>query len=646
MIAPMAFDPNIQTGAEAYQNALLSMSEYYTRLANLQAQNLANQTVAAKLPYVGGTAAAEMAEAQAMAPYIQAQTREQDIKNALESAKIPYRDQLAQAALKAAQEAPALTAANVEDIESQAEQRKLQLNVTRAMLGLDSTPSAVTPSSGAGTGMLSQQSTGVAFPSAAPTTSSIGMPSLSFGMRASQAPLASLFGQKQSTSLGTNPLYIYSRLYSAMPPEVKQTFQAQHPEQTLSILEGAAQAAQSYAAPQTDTGVSLGEVMRHSQLAPMPLSDHARAILGIPSQSVTNSAVPDGLIADSSKAQANADPVQNPSIALDTMPDRGASALVRTDAPNSPGGLTTAVTPQAQAAESMATTSHQNTPTISDADAAESLRQQSIMKVVHNTTDQTTYKRANASLALDTNLLVNRAYYSSMIRGAIRFNGIAGKASQAWATAAATMGQKPPSGNIQDAVDYYNYTHQFTPLITNQVKFMEGMASTDEQRKEITRLLNPIRLMGGNPDVAEKEINNAIDELHMLSQSLYSTAESGGGAITNGIYQARLNYSLKSAGRSDFKLSPGEKYTNIYLIAKPGGNDMHIVRDKGLFNEAMRRGYVDISRFQAPLANTSYLPSSNAMMTPAGQSEEAQAQEDKNADSAGIEEEEQGDGNE
>jgi len=138
-------------------------------------------------------------------------------------------------------------------------------------------------------------------------------------------------------------------------------------------------------------------------------------------------------------------------------------------------------------------------------------------------------KRAVAASQMEKWLSDNRLQNIKKMNNALQYAGIKG---QTKAARDAFLNKNP------DALsDYIWFRDQFVPSLSNQYKFIEGMSSTDQQRKEVSSLVNDVSKFSSDPARARMSFNKMVGTLHSLAKADFGAAE----PINKGVYKTQYN---------------------------------------------------------------------------------------------------------
>jgi hypothetical protein len=182
-------------------------------------------------------------------------------------------------------------------------------------------------------------------------------------------------------------------------------------------------------------------------------------------------------------------------------------------------------------------------------------------------------KRAANAMIMEDWLQKNRVKYNRRINNALQYAGVLGRGkryAEQWAN------QHP------DALsDYDWYKGIFRTSLVNNINLMEGMASTDQQRKELQGAIGRIDKLSTNPVRARKEINKTIDTLQDISDSVFNIAE----PHYKGVYR-RANHLVRYKGNYISTPQPAEP---TVLMQDPHGQYWNVPQSK--VQQGIQMGY-------------------------------------------------------
>lgn len=161
--------------------------------------------------------------------------------------------------------------------------------------------------------------------------------------------------------------------------------------------------------------------------------------------------------------------------------------------------------------------------------------------------------RATASVAMESWILNNRNKFAPMINNAAQYAGSAGRGRAEL--------QQLTNKNPQALKDYKFFNTQFVPALSNQIKKIENMGATNEQREELKQWVNQIKNIKSNPEMALAGMNNLMEMLHELAQSNFRAAE----PVHPGLYTKMVGGNLWPEGNY---LDVGAK--PVISSSKPG----------------------------------------------------------------------------
>lgn len=125
--------------------------------------------------------------------------------------------------------------------------------------------------------------------------------------------------------------------------------------------------------------------------------------------------------------------------------------------------------------------------------------------------------RVDNAVAMELWLNQNKDRYARAMASASRYSGLLGQGA---------LGLQQLAQTDPQAYDDYTWmTTNFMPNLSNQVKLMEKMAGTDDQRDELHKLTGAQMNWTQNPQAAVNSMNNAIGTVQSISDSVMQAAE-------------------------------------------------------------------------------------------------------------------------
>ena len=158
-----------------------------------------------------------------------------------------------------------------------------------------------------------------------------------------------------------------------------------------------------------------------------------------------------------------------------------------------------------------------------------------------------TNKRADSAVAMDKWLTDNREEYGRRLRNAAEYAGAKGRGAK--------FADEWKNAHPNDTADYDWVKDVFKPHMANQIKMMEGLSSSNGQRKEMHGMIENIDNMKSNPQRALTGINRGIQTLYDISDSLFDAAE----PANKGIYRKLAGLHKHEGNYTDIK----EKQKNV-----------------------------------------------------------------------------------
>lgn len=151
--------------------------------------------------------------------------------------------------------------------------------------------------------------------------------------------------------------------------------------------------------------------------------------------------------------------------------------------------------------------------------------------------DTTAKKRAAASITMLHWMNDNREDYAKRINNALQFVGPEGKIK---------YGVELTARQKEEALSDYKWLHNdFTLALDNQIKFIEGMGATDQQSKDLRKMIENPTNWFSNPKLAKRNLNAMFKMWDDLAYSNLNTAQ----PINKGIIQKMQNLPTKALTR-------------------------------------------------------------------------------------------------
>jgi hypothetical protein len=138
-------------------------------------------------------------------------------------------------------------------------------------------------------------------------------------------------------------------------------------------------------------------------------------------------------------------------------------------------------------------------------------------------------QRLDGALDMERWLSENRDEYAPKLKDATQYAGLIGKGKRErdeW------LNKNP------DAIANYDWAvSQFAPNLVNQIKVMEQLASSNEQRHEMHAMVQDINNARSNPQRAIASMNNAVKTLYQLGDAIIKTSEPINKGVTRRIHE-------------------------------------------------------------------------------------------------------------
>jgi hypothetical protein len=179
----------------------------------------------------------------------------------------------------------------------------------------------------------------------------------------------------------------------------------------------------------------------------------------------------------------------------------------------------------------------------------------------------------------------NRDDYVPRLNSALDYVGGAGKGQLAVDAAKGFLGNAP-----QGYQDFQWALNTFRPELVNQIKMMEKMGATDEQRKEAHGLLSAIDSMSLDPKAAKNVFNQSIKSFSDLSDAVINAAEPYHKGVTRQLYNIpKLSGSYLDLSQQQATGSQLSRSSNMVQMISPSGKVGYIPVDK--IDEASKKGF-------------------------------------------------------
>lgn len=157
--------------------------------------------------------------------------------------------------------------------------------------------------------------------------------------------------------------------------------------------------------------------------------------------------------------------------------------------------------------------------------------------------------RAKSGVALDSFAWQNREKYVPRLNNALKYSGGAGNLQKRKDQVAAATGIGRPSKGYVDLLWAKN---DFKTAVVNQIKQMEQMGATDEQREEMQNLLKAIDSFDVDPKSARELFNKSMETFGDLTSSLINAAE----PLVKGTYKRAYDLPDDYSNYLDLKANP------------------------------------------------------------------------------------------
>jgi hypothetical protein len=191
--------------------------------------------------------------------------------------------------------------------------------------------------------------------------------------------------------------------------------------------------------------------------------------------------------------------------------------------------------------------------------------------------------RAEAAVALEKWLMDNRETYVPRINNALDYSGVKGAVQRKKDQSLAAMGLTPSSGYT----DMVWATNDFRTALVNQIKMMEKMGATNEQREEMHNLLSAIDNITLNPKSAKELFNKSMRTFSDLSDAVIGAAEPVNKGAYRKAYQVpKLEENYLDIGEKK-KAATATPQGMVEIIASDGKH-WNIPQDK--LDAAIKRG--------------------------------------------------------
>lgn len=166
-----------------------------------------------------------------------------------------------------------------------------------------------------------------------------------------------------------------------------------------------------------------------------------------------------------------------------------------------------------------------------------------------------TNERAESAVAMERYLFDNRDKLEISLRNASKYSGIYGKFIL-------QNLDKIKSSDPEAYNDFLWYGESFLPAMSNHIKLMEGLSSSNRQREELHNLLGALKKWNIDPINAIKLFNKQIGTIQDTSDSVFRSAEPS----SKGAY--RKSYGLNRIKGDFIKDLPNSKENSSRIITK------------------------------------------------------------------------------
>lgn len=128
------------------------------------------------------------------------------------------------------------------------------------------------------------------------------------------------------------------------------------------------------------------------------------------------------------------------------------------------------------------------------------------------------YNRAQYAAQMEDWLQKNQPKYSKMINNALQYAGAVGQGKKA---EDAYLNKNP------DALSDYNaFKNSFTTFVSNNIKLMDKMGATDQQKIELQGMMHDaFSALKSNPKLAKMQLNKIFDMIHEQAKSVMSIGQ-------------------------------------------------------------------------------------------------------------------------
>lgn len=126
--------------------------------------------------------------------------------------------------------------------------------------------------------------------------------------------------------------------------------------------------------------------------------------------------------------------------------------------------------------------------------------------------------RATNAVALESTYLKNRDEWAPKMKDALHYAGLLGRGQR--------LADEWRNEHPESVANYDWFTHVWSTLSTNGIRYLEGMGGTDQQKQELLGLTKDVvDNIRSNPKRAEASINNLMNTVQEFADGVYNAAE-------------------------------------------------------------------------------------------------------------------------